>query len=155
MELYLNPEKNPEYGNLIERYYLHSKEWNVINGELHQLRIPKVYSRRVQKQLKEICKRLAELQQKWLALNGDAVRFHANPIYRMPSDSPGNLTFQHYQDVLMNRINHYESTMTLLASNFNLSQTQLNNVLSFDIAIASFGLSFTGLAITLVLLFAG
>ena len=152
MELYLKPEKNPEYGNLMERYYSHSEEWNAINSELHQLVIPKVYSRRVQRKLKVICRKLAELQQKWLALNGDAIRFHANPIYRIPNDAASNLTFQHHQDVLINRINHYESTMTLLSSNFNLSQAQLNSVLNFNVAIASFGLSFIGLAITLGIL---
>jgi len=150
MKLYLNPEQNPEYGSIIEGFNLHGRRWNELNREIHALRIPPVYSFRVKKTLLSIGKRIAELQREWLVLNAKAVNFHANPHYVYPDDTVDSLTFQHYQEVLIHRINHYESTMTLLASNYNLTEGHLKFTLNFDLALVSVVLSLIGLAASLV-----
>lgn len=141
MKLYLNPEQNPEYDSIIEGFNHHAKRWHELNREVHALRVPSIYSFKVKKALRSIGKRIVELQQEWLALNAKAVDFHANPHYVYPDDTVDALTFQHYQEVLIHRINHYESTMTLLASNYNLTDGQLKHTLNFNIAIVSIVLS--------------
>ncbi len=149
MKLYLNPEQNPELGSVMEGFNRHSKRWSELNRELHAIRIPPIYSHRVKKTLLSIGKRIAELQQEWLALNAKAVNFHANPHYVYPDDTVDSLTFQHYQEVLIHRINHYESTMTLLASNYSLTEGHLKSTLNFNLAMVSVVLSLIGLAISL------
>lgn len=149
MKLYLNPEQNPEYGSIIERFYQHGKRWSELNKEIVAFRTPTIYSPKTKRRLLAICDEIAELQQRWSELNHEAVRFHANPHYRFPDEKVDTVTFQHYQDVLINRINHYESTMTLLTSNYNLTDANLKHVLNFNIAIASFALSFIGLVLSL------
>ena len=150
MKLFLDPKDNAEYGALIEGYNSITDEWNKINDALHRRRIPAIFSFKAKRSLETIGKRLAALQNKWLEHHAKAVQFHANPHYLIPEGSSSTVTFQHYQDVLIHRINHYEATMTLLVSNYNLAESELRHTRDFDIAITSFVLSLIGLTIALV-----
>ncbi len=149
MKIFLDPKDNEEYGALIEGYNSITDEWNKINDALHRRRIPAVFWSKSMRNLKAIGKRLATLQKRWLEHHAKAVRFHANPHYVIPEGPASTVTFQHYQDVLIYRINHYEATMTLLVSNYNLAESELRHRRDFNIAITSFILGLIALFIAL------
>ena len=124
--LKLEVDKNPEYGAIMEGYNNLMKRWNELNNKLHGLPEYMIY----------LPKRLQH--------HAAALLIYRKPKYKLDVDEQ-HLSFQHFQSILLDRINHFRTDILLIESNYNLRYKGLLGKRDFNIAIASFGISLIGL----------
>lgn len=150
MDLVLDRETNPEYFEIVEKGFNELMDrWNSLNKEIQEVKVPTVLFFRIKGELNKIKEELKELQTDFLEWNQQAGDLLVEPKYSYKEDDNVVAIMAHYSGILKHRISSMNNNMILAANNYNKKVDQYKSQKNYIIAIASFVLSFFGLAISL------
>ena len=150
MKLYIDPQENPELGEVLDGYNNIMQQWNVINREVHAFVVPFIYAPKTRRKLLELGKRLSDLQKEFLRHQKLAYKFATNPTLRFPDNTDRDLAFNWYFTLLMDRINQARFDIAISVANFNNTMGEVLHSRDFNFALGSFLLGFIGLVVALV-----
>jgi hypothetical protein len=148
-KLSLKREDNQAYYSIIDGHNNLMDNWNNINKELYDLRQPKVLFWGHKKKLKKVGISLLELQKQFLEWNKQASQMIFDPHLIFQANEESELGFLHYSGILRDLRNKVDNHMVLIVDNYNRERDNHTNQVNFVIAIASFVLTFLGLAATI------
>jgi len=146
----LDRERNPVYFSLIDRSSELVEEYNRLNRQLHGFKFSKVLPFSARKRLNRLVEPLRHLQAQFTQWNNDAYPFIASPTLLPSEGAEPYISFLHHMSLLRDVRNRVSFDMELLVVNFDRIKSDVTNQINFFIAIASFLVSFGGLAASLI-----
>jgi len=141
---------NEVYYGLFERHNDLVDRWNDLNHYLVDAPPVGFPTRKKKRVLLSKGVILADLLRDFLEWYGDASRFLLHPRLVVRQDAEPDLTFLHYTNFLSHMISESNNNMVLVANNYHKRYQSFQSQINFWIAIASFVLTFVGLAATLM-----
>ena len=149
-KLNLKKENNPLFYEIVDEHNAIMADWNKINHELDDMKMPKLISPAFRRRLRSIGLEILELQKQFLQWNDKAYGLLTKPNYIFSEDEERELGFIHYSILLQDIRNCLDNRMVMIVSNFNRVQDLYSSHVNFVIAILSFLLTFLGLIATIV-----
>lgn len=164
-KLSLPKEANLEYHNLLNESNEIMSEYGRIMGLVHSFKLPTIkigkfeltkpsptFFYRAKYELSKIGREGISLTNRFLDWNNRVINFCANPQYSVGTSTEldGHTSVILHTSFLLSRADRLNSNMTLLQSNYNLRWSEIDNAINFWIAITAWGLSFLGLAVSII-----
>ena len=146
----LDEEDNQEYYGLWREHDEIKKQWDELNNQIHEIRTPKLLIWRTRRKLKSIGIELDKLQSNYLKWRKKAVNFTINPHYKIARDENFPIIYLQATQNMRDLNNMLETNILVIANNYNIVYTSLNNQQNFILALSSFTLAILALAITLI-----
>lgn len=124
--------------------------YNELQRNLLSHKIPNVFICGNKNKLKEIGKNIKELQDDWLKWNAIAEDFLKAPNYIFEYSDTSGISFIHFNNLLMHRINIMESCITQIINNYNKIYSHVENKINFLIAITGWIITLLALIIAVI-----
>ncbi|MBD3341219.1 MAG: hypothetical protein GF353_19085 [Candidatus Lokiarchaeota archaeon] len=138
-EVILEPDKNPDYFDILRQYNELMDIWNKCNNEIIGFKIPKIWLVKTKKKIIKIGLKCKKLQDDFLQWNIKATNFAMEPHYFMEESKENKeLVYLHFTNNLRYSINYMNNLMTLLTENYNKKFVQIDEQRNFNIAITAF-----------------
>jgi hypothetical protein len=147
----INRENNEKYFSLIDEFNSIVKESASIALGVMKFSMPKAFLFGYKKKILTLGEQVKESQEKFLEWDAKASNFMVHPEFNIPSIANGDVSFFHYMDVLRDIRMAANTQRDTMIRNYNGIYSEYSDRINFMIAIASFLLSFAGVAYSIIL----
>jgi hypothetical protein len=111
-------ELNKEHNDIMEVF-------NEINEKIFTIAIDRNNPETTEPELKDIGRKIGQLQERFLKWKGESKLFLANPFYHANSHDTRDIEFLHFMNVQFVTLRSMNSTMLMLTANFNVKYSEL------------------------------